>query len=396
MDERLASALQQGSNQPRQEIGAGGGAEILLKGKRVQGFAQLGFTVGNADERGFKSRYIAVSEEIAIHLQSRDPAFVDVGVELDGAGGAADCLHAVVSWGAAEIPIPAVIFVLGQSLDGGFVIRAEGMGPGFWIHPQHLSLHQGDELLQRQWLGQMFAHIGHAAGHRFHSFVAEFEWIGFQGCAEVGNVAGKEDGAMLLDLVFVNSAGVAGELHPFDGEVVASLQLGIHTQIPKDSQHRRGVFGKSAFLPGRAVHYEAEVKVTHVVKNGPATGEAPHHGNLVPGYPIQVDLRQCVLVAAHNDGRRVAVEQEYVLRVVLEDMFLAGDVERRPVAGAYDQQHSRPGVMAGGWGNSSRFVFIRYCFLAVEVAFIFLVISRLSLTMIFAGRLLSMAISVLG
>jgi len=32
----------------------------------------------------------------------------------------------------------------------------------------------------------------------------------------------------------------------------------------------------------------------------------------------------------------------------------------------------------------------------VEVAFIFLVISRLSLTMIFAGRLLSMAISVLG
>jgi len=52
--------------------------------------------------------------------------------------------------------------------------------------------------------------------------------------------------------------------------------------------------------------------------------------------------------------------------------------------------------MAGGWGNSSRFVFIGYCSLAVEVAFIFLVISRLSLTMIFAGRLLSMAISVLG
>lgn len=56
---------------------------------------------------------------------------------------------------------------------------------------------------------------------------------------------------------------------------------------------------------------------------------------------IQIDLRQRVLMPPHDDGGLIAVEQEYILGVSAQDVFLAGNIERRPVAAADYKKHTK-------------------------------------------------------
>ena len=190
----------------------------------------------------------------------------------------------------------------------------------------------------------MLRNVRNPFGDGLHGLAGKLQRIGAQGLREVADLGGEQDRAVLLDLVAIHGAGVAGKFQALDSEVVAAFQSGVHTQAAQGFQHRRGVFGKAPFLVGASVHQETEIEIAQVVPDRPATREPSHHGDLTLFHVVIIDLGQGVLMPAHDKRRRVDIEQENILGEIVQDVFLAGDIERRVVLGADDQEHWSLGI----------------------------------------------------
>ena len=195
---------------------------------------------------------------------------------------------------------------------------------------------------------------GHPAAHRLHRFGVELGLLPPQGVGHTGQVGVQHDAPVVEQPPPAGVLGVAGELHPVDGQVVAAGERRVDAEAGQGPDHRlHKDFEVEAGGVG-LVHDEGEIQIALVVVYRPAAGQPPGHTDSVGVHIGLVDLLGGVLIFAHHDGVVILPEHEVGLAFVhpLKDILLQGQVKVGIPGRGFQIEHallsSRPGFSPDG------------------------------------------------
>ncbi|MPN23670.1 hypothetical protein SDC9_171063 [bioreactor metagenome] len=129
-------------------------------------------------------------------------------------------------------------------------------------------------------------------------------------------VAVEEQRAVADHASVRNVLSVAGDLEPFNEDVVAATQFSIHTQFFEAADDRLSeqleVFKVSRLIIG----HKAEVQIAQVMIDRATAREAAHYADVMLIHIVFVDLFNGVLVAANDDRRSIDIKQDHIIRQV--------------------------------------------------------------------------------
>ena len=131
------------------------------------------------------------------------------------------------------------------------------------------------------------------------------------------------------DAALLEILGIAGELPPVDGHVVAAIDLCGDAEFGKGADDGLAEDREVQRRESAGVGDEGEVEVAEVVINSAAAGETADHADPVLLHISLVDFGKGVLVFADDDGVVVLPEHEVcaVARQRVEHILLGGQIE---------------------------------------------------------------------
>ena len=146
---------------------------------------------------------------------------------------------------------------------------------------------------------------------------------------------------MVHDPAVLHVLGVARELLPVQGHVVAAVDLRRDADAVQGLHHRAAEGGEVKLGGVPRVGNKGEIDVAHIVVDRAAPREPPDHVDIVLLHIGGVDLRQSVLVLAYNDGVVVLPKHEIVVGLVqlVKDILFQSQVEVGVVAGTFNVVH---------------------------------------------------------
>ncbi|MNC21884.1 hypothetical protein D3C75_698710 [compost metagenome] len=235
-------------------------------------------------------------------------------------------------------------------IHGQLVLRNLGS-----LHTEDRAQQPLTEFLNRHFcIAEQILDIGNPAAHGLCALGFKLLGVHVQGSLYIIEIKIEHQGAMAEHPSAGGELGVAGDFALADLQVVASAQLCVDSHGLQIVDDRLGEFEevveRFTVIPGD----EAEIQVAEVMIHCSASGEPAHDLDVVFFYIFLINLFDCILVLADDDGRAVDIKEQ--IAVVHREVF-----ERELLNGQVDRSVCNAGVINKEHGIFLRLYMVNYC-----------------------------------